>query len=54
MTVSELIKLLETYAEPNDAVRLVLNGTETVAELTGVDRDLPTEQEIALFFETKE
>jgi hypothetical protein len=55
MTASELIQLLITYAEPNDTVSLVLNGEEIeLAELTGVDRDLPTEHQVALFFENKE
>ena len=55
MTVSELIQLLIQYGEPNDAVKLFLNGEEiALAELVGVDRDLPTEHQVALFFENKE
>ena len=54
MTVSELIHMLIQYGEPNDAVKLFLNGDESVSELVGVDRDLPKENQIALFFENKE
>ena len=55
MTASELIQMLNTYAEPDDTVVLMLNGEEIdLAKLIGVDRDLPTECKIALFFETEE
>ena len=54
MTVSELIQLLTAYGEPNDTVKLFLNGDESVSDLVGVDRDLPTENQTALFFENKE
>ena len=54
MTVSELIQLLIQYGDPNDTVKLFLNDDESVSDLVGVDRDLPEEKQIALFFETKE
>jgi hypothetical protein len=52
MTVDELIQLLVTYAEPNDTVTLFVNGNEMKADLEGVDRDLPEQNTVALFFNT--
>jgi hypothetical protein len=52
MTVDELIQLLVTYAEPNDTITLLVNGNEMKADLEGVDRDLPEEQTVGLFFNT--
>lgn len=54
MTVRDLIQLLNTYAEPSDRVILFINGNEVNADLEGVDRDLPKEQAVALFFNTAE
>ncbi len=53
MTVDELIQLLVTYAEPNDRVILLINGEEMNADLEGVDRDLPEQNTVALFFNTE-
>jgi hypothetical protein len=51
MNVRDLINHLETFGDLNDEVILFLNGVEiTGAVLEGVDRDLPKEQSIALFF----
>ncbi len=52
MTVDKLIQLLNTYAEPNDRVILLINGEEITADLEGVDRDLPEQQTVGLFFNT--
>ncbi len=53
MTVDELIQLLVTYAEPNDTVTLFVNGNEMKADLEGVDRDLPEQNTVGLFFNTE-
>jgi hypothetical protein len=55
MNVRDLINQLETLGDLDDEVILFLDGVEiTGAVLEGVDRDLPEEQSIALFFLTED